>query len=447
MSTARPSSRSIRSARCISSTTCSTKPCACRTTKARCAKTSSSRRPTRWRRTSRIAARSTRISTPRTSSACSAPIRRPSTRRSARPTSASSTSAPVQPKRAIIGTGIQRALTAVELALFLPDTEFNRVMKEGSLGRASTFRPSSARRSIGTPPARGRAHADRVGHADGRRRTLGTGITSFVLACTNGDTFKKGDVINIAAVNEVNLMTRRQGTGATTLRQLSVQADVTGAGGVATVTFTPPLYGPGSPYQNVDALPLAGAVVTPWPGTGSPNGKSGVQSLMLGKGAFALVGVKLKLPPSGGSSSRRSAAIRRRGWRWLHAAVHQRRNENPVPLRLSVRLRGILERHRGGPSGGSVNHGHSCFLSDHELRTVLDGRLSDDGRDLAGRGFHRFRPVQLTRRSSFRGCSRSTARTRSRSPRRPRRRSSRRSTAARWAPRSISTSSTMATRR
>jgi hypothetical protein len=121
-----------------------------------------------------------------------------------------------------------------------------------------------------------------------------------VLAGTNGETLKKGDVVNIAAVNEVNLMTRRQGTGATTLRELSVQADVTVAGGVATVTFTPPLYGPGSPYQNVDALPLAGAVVTPWPGTGSPAGKSGVQSLMLGKGAFALVGVKLKLPPTGG---------------------------------------------------------------------------------------------------------------------------------------------------
>jgi hypothetical protein len=46
----------------------------------------------------------------------------------------------------------------------------------------------------------------------------------------------------------------------------------------------------------------------------------------------------------------------------LHAAVHERRNENPVPLRLSVRLRGVLERHRGGPPGGSVNHGHSLLF-------------------------------------------------------------------------------------
>jgi hypothetical protein len=200
-------------------------------------------------------------------------------------------------RRAIIGTGIQRALTAVELALFLPDTEFNRVMKEGSLGKASTFStfvsPSLYRHTAGTW-----AGAVTVSVAPTVNADAGTGITSIVLACTTGDTFKKGDVINFSAVNEVNLMTRRQGTGAATLRQVVVQADVTGASSLATVTFSPPLYGPGSPYQNVDALPLAGATVTLFPGTGSPNGKSGVQNLMLGKDAFALVGVKLKVPAS-----------------------------------------------------------------------------------------------------------------------------------------------------
>jgi len=92
-------------------------------------------------------------------------------------------------------------------------------------------------------------------------------------------------------------MTRRS-TGI--LRQFSVQAAVTAAASAATVTFTPPMYGPGSPYQNVDALPVAGADLTLFPGTASPNGKSGKQSLALGRDAFALVGVKLKVPPSGG---------------------------------------------------------------------------------------------------------------------------------------------------
>jgi hypothetical protein len=122
----------------------------------------------------------------------------------------------------------------------------------------------------------------------------------MVVACTTGDTFKKGDVFNIAAVNEVNLMTRRQGTGAAKLREMSIQAATVGVASLATITFTPPLYGPGSPYQNVDALPVAAAALTLFPGTSSPNGKIGTNSLMLGKDAFALVGVKLKIPPSGG---------------------------------------------------------------------------------------------------------------------------------------------------
>jgi hypothetical protein len=202
-------------------------------------------------------------------------------------------------RRAIIGTGIQRALTAVELALFLPDTEFNRVMKEGSLGRASTFNtfvsPSLYRHTAGTW-----AGAVTVSVTPALNADAGTGITSMVIACTTGDTVKKGDVVNVAAVNEVNLMTRRTGSGAVKLRELSIQADAVGVASLMTITFTPPLYGPGSPYQNVDALPIAAAALTLFPGTASPNGKSGTQSLMLGKDAFALVGVKMKIPPTGG---------------------------------------------------------------------------------------------------------------------------------------------------
>lgn len=202
-------------------------------------------------------------------------------------------------RRAVVGTGIQRGLTAAELALFLPDSEFNRVMKEGSLGRASTFdsfvSPSLWRHTAGTW-----AGAVTVSVAPTVDPDAGTGITSIVVACTTGDTFKKGDVFNIAAVNETNNMTRRTGSGAVKLRELSIQTATVGVGSLATLTFTPPLYGPGSPYQNVDALPLAAAALTLFPGTTSPNGKSGVQSLMIGKDAFALVGVKMTVPPSNG---------------------------------------------------------------------------------------------------------------------------------------------------
>lgn len=202
------------------------------------------------------------------------------------------------PRRAIISTGIQRSFTAAELALFGPADEISRSFKEGTIGRAQTFdtfaSPSLYTHTAGTWAAGVTVNTTPAVNAD-----AGTGITSIVVTATNGDTFKKGDVFNIAGMNEVNLMTRRPG-GTAKLREMSILTPTTAAGGVATLNFTPPLYGPGSPYQNVDALPLAGAALTLFPGTTSPNGKSGKQSLMLGKDAFAMVGVKLKIPPSGG---------------------------------------------------------------------------------------------------------------------------------------------------
>lgn len=199
-------------------------------------------------------------------------------------------------RRAVISTGIQRTMTAAEIALFQPADAITQAFKEGSLGRAQTFdtfvSPSLYSHTAGTWAAAVTVSVAPVAPAD-----AGTGITSIVVACTTGDTFKKGDVFNIAATNEVNLMTRRSNGR---LRELTIQTATVGVASLATLVFTPPIYGPGSPYQNVDALPLAAAALTLFPGTASPNGKSGKQSLMLGKDAFALVGVKLKIPPSGG---------------------------------------------------------------------------------------------------------------------------------------------------
>jgi hypothetical protein len=64
----------------------------------------------------------------------------------------------------------------------------------------------------------------------------------------------------------------------------------------ATISISPSIYGPSSNYQNVDALPANAAALTLFPGTGSPNGKAGVNSLALSRDAFALVGVKLEVP-------------------------------------------------------------------------------------------------------------------------------------------------------
>lgn len=119
--------------------------------------------------------------------------------------------------------------------------------------------------------------------------------TSLILTCTTGDTFKQGDVIGIASTYNVNPMTRRVVTRATTFTAV-VQADVTGAASAATISILPGIVGPGSPYQNVDALPVTGAALTLFPGTSNPNGTIGTQGLALGQDAFALVGVKLANP-------------------------------------------------------------------------------------------------------------------------------------------------------
>jgi hypothetical protein len=125
-------------------------------------------------------------------------------------------------------------------------------------------------------------------------------ISTLTLTCTNGDTFNLGDKVSIAAVNAANSGTRRS-TGSPKLFTL-LSATQTISGTSATVTISPSIFGPGSPYQNVDALPIAGADLTLFPGTTLPNGKSGLIGFAITGDAFALAGVKLDGPESAGDT-------------------------------------------------------------------------------------------------------------------------------------------------
>ena len=128
--------------------------------------------------------------------------------------------------------------------------------------------------------------------------TSGSG-SSVVVGCTTGDTFNPGDKFSIADVNQVNQMTRQTtGTSAAGTKTFTVLQPVTGAASAATLTVYPPIYGPGSQYQNVDALPAAGAALTLWPGTTAPSGKSGKVGLAMHPGAFFIAGVPLEEPES-----------------------------------------------------------------------------------------------------------------------------------------------------
>jgi hypothetical protein len=119
--------------------------------------------------------------------------------------------------------------------------------------------------------------------------------SSLIITGTNGDTVKKGDKFSIAAVNQVNPSTRRA-AGAAALMQFTALQDYTLTGGSDTISISPAIYGPGSQYQNVDALPGNSAALTLWPGTSSPNGKVGTVNLLLSKWAFAIAGGKMEVP-------------------------------------------------------------------------------------------------------------------------------------------------------
>lgn len=188
-----------------------------------------------------------------------------------------------------IPPSVNTALVPTAQGLFNPPDAISKQYKEGAIGRyagADWYESMSL-----------------YDHTAGTWQTpasvtvagAGQSGSSLLVNCTTGDTFKKGDVIGIGSVYPVNPMTRRTTSTANTMTVV-VTADVTATGSTATLSISPTIYGPGSQYQNVSALPADTAPLTLFPGTTSPNGKSGKQGLLFNKGAFALVGVKLETP-------------------------------------------------------------------------------------------------------------------------------------------------------
>ena len=191
-------------------------------------------------------------------------------------------------KGMIITPSISTALVPAIQTLFNPSSEISQQYRSGSIGKAQGFdwyeSMSLWRHTAGTWAA-----AVTVTSVGGNPQS-----NQLTVACTNGDTFNAGDKFSIANVNFVNPMTRRVLTSSVKL--FTVLAPVVGAGGAAVLTISPAIFGPGSQYQNVDALPVAGAALTLFPGTAAPNGKTGAVSLAIHPDAFAMVSAKLEMP-------------------------------------------------------------------------------------------------------------------------------------------------------
>lgn len=193
-------------------------------------------------------------------------------------------------KGMIIAPEVNTSMVDNLKTLFQADDELSRNYKEGTLGKFQGFRWFES-------PALYTHTAGTWSGAVTITSNIASGSSSIGVTCTSGDTFKKGDKISIASVYPVNPMTRRRVSSTT--KQFTITADVTASSTSATLPIYPAIYGPGSPYQNVDALPVATAALTLWPGTTSPSGKAGKISLALHEDAFALVGVKLEMPKKG----------------------------------------------------------------------------------------------------------------------------------------------------
>ena len=192
----------------------------------------------------------------------------------------------------ILPPAVMRALKNAAIGYFNPVQDISKQFRTGIVGAADNM---DFYESVSLYSHTAGTWAGAVTVND----TVASGDNQVTVTCTTGDTFLEGNVISIANVNPTNPRTRRRvGSSA---RQFRVTTSVTGAASAATLTLSPTIYGPGSEYQNVDALPANGAALTLFPGTTTPSGLSGTNGLAIGPDAFALVGVKFDQPPEGGN--------------------------------------------------------------------------------------------------------------------------------------------------
>lgn len=181
---------------------------------------------------------------------------------------------------------VMRAIKNAAIGYFNPVTDIAKQYRTGLIGKADSFDWYNSMS----------LYSHTAGTWDGTVSVNGASQTgsSLDINCTSGDTFKKGDAFKIASVNAVNLMTRRVIRGVA--KVFTITADYTATAATGTISIYPAIANPGDQYQNIDAALTNAAALTLFPGTTSPNGKSGINGLALYRDGFMLVGVKMELP-------------------------------------------------------------------------------------------------------------------------------------------------------
>ncbi len=196
--------------------------------------------------------------------------------------------APAGPRVTCWSSQMMQLLGTNISTFFQPPDELDAMFKEGALGKIAGFKVYESNS----------LYSHTAGTWAGAVTVTGAGQSgsSLIITGTSGDTFFAGDKISIGGgCNAANPMTRRV-AGVATAKRFTVTQDYVLTGGADTISILPAIYGPGSQYQNVTALPGNGAALTLWPGTTSPNGKVGTVALSMGKTAFAFTGARLYVP-------------------------------------------------------------------------------------------------------------------------------------------------------
>jgi hypothetical protein len=170
---------------------------------------------------------------------------------------------------------------------FNPAPEISRMFRTGVIGTAGGWEWYRSNSLFQFTAGTAASHAVTVVGAN-------QSGTSLIIIGTAADTILQGDKFTVASVNGVNPRTRRAGTMG--LQHFTATQSLTLSGGNDTLQISPPIFGPGSQYQNVDSLPANAAALTFWPGTTTPSGKSGTISLGLSPFAFAIAGGRLEKP-------------------------------------------------------------------------------------------------------------------------------------------------------
>jgi P22 coat protein - gene protein 5 len=179
----------------------------------------------------------------------------------------------------IISSGLMRSYVKNNVTQFNPQKAISDMYREGVIGNAAGWKwvrsNSLFTHTIGTFPTHG---VTVVG--------AGQSGSSLTVTGTLNDTIQPGDKFTIAAVNAVNPRTRIKTPLGLKQFVYTGGAAFVFTGGNDVLPISPAIFGPGSQYQNVDALPANAAALTAWPGTANPSGVSGTVGLGLSKYAF-----------------------------------------------------------------------------------------------------------------------------------------------------------------